>query len=1182
MKEAKWNPHAGGGADGHATSSAWPAETEKAIDAGPAAGQKQRGQKRRLSGHAGDGKAAGAAADAAAGAGHVQGRKRPRGVGLEMDGSAMDGEGGVERALLQAQADELVASCRVNQDDMRAEMDAVLTKVKDAICAISPHTVYATDAAEYLTDLGMGAKMTLEFVPPTEVFWIGSYSLGTLTQDNLVTDLAVRMPDSCFPAASRDFLHYRYHAKRLLYLTCMQRRLQEQELMASHHYGVLRNDPRRPVLEFVPGLKLSFRGLRIRVIPITSPQCFPMRRLGPDRSSVGNGQGKGKKQEKLASSTNYNGSVLGDMLAKEHHEYLQQILGKKDGSAYLDAIILLKEWARAHRLGGPNGMSGFVWAMIVAHLVETRAVVPSMKCMSVFRAVMEFVARRPKIQQVKSPPAELHPESVAPPNPASFGSHSPCVLLGPFGWLNLAEHESQSSAVLLKGFAQRALGLVTKPVSALETFETLFMESSHPLASVDYCLAVYVPDAGEPVLDKDGPLWRSQERKVEALAQRALGKRAQVVHAIPRECKAIDPHARMPRLVSQPICLAVHVEQEHAFQLIDKGPSPEEENAAKAFRSFWGPRSERRHFPDGIVCEVMSWECRLSERHHIPDRIVQHALMRHLPSGTKVHTYSHLLDGALECPGSDLDSQIQSHRSILSSAEKLGSILQSMNGLALKILSTQPLGPIARHMSVFTPLANPLANKLVNPHLESKVPRCLDPVDVLVEMVSTGAWPLNPDAYMKTKASFGTQVAMALEASSGLRATATENGVDVLMDGFVFRLRIYTHNREEMFAAAGIRSELLRLSQHHGLVSLVSGQHQSFALSTRLSKRWIASQMMANDFCEDVIELLMVAAYTSPSCLMPPASPLAGFARFLLLLSSWPWPDRPLVVDPTNELTADDHRAARNAFDVLKQSAAAPSTCMFICTPKDRLSTITEARPRREAVGRAAALAKTALADMGRQTDAQRWLPAASGEAQPLEAGLMGVLQTRLDDYDVLIHLRREALPHPQQAVRQPSLAALQRKLKQDRAQSLGRHEDEGVATTSEGPSGGVPEERRFVIAAFPSRVVRSRKAAELRKQVLIGFDPVARYIGELEGRFGRLALFCHDPHGGRVVGVKWRAEAFLPQPMDPSCSHFLIPHGVMPAGDASADMQFVPDVMAVVEDMLALGEGLVHDVQLL
>lgn len=62
-------------------------------------------------------------------------------------------------------------------------------------------------------------------------------------------------------------------------------------------------------------------------------------------------------------------------------------------------------------------------------------------------------------------------------------------------------------------------------------------------------------------------------------------------------------------------------------------------------------------------------------------------------------------------------------------------------------------------------------------------------------------------------------------------------------------------------------------------------------------------------------------------------SPLAGFIRFLHLLSTHPWQDRPLVVDPTTQLTPLQHRAIQTQYDHAKANKAAKGFC--ICSPTD-------------------------------------------------------------------------------------------------------------------------------------------------------------------------------------------------------------------------------------------------------
>lgn len=47
-----------------------------------------------------------------------------------------------------------------------------------------------------------------------------------------------------------------------------------------------------------------------------------------------------------------------------------------------------------------------------------------------------------------------------------------------------------------------------------------------------------------------------------------------------------------------------------------------------------------------------------------------------------------------------------------------------------------------------------------------------------------------------------------------------------------------------------------------------------------------------------------------------------------------------------------------------------------------------------------------------------------------------------------------------------------------------------------------------------------------MRRELLVGFDPLPLYLSLLESRFSDLAVFCADFVGGALVGVKWRPAA--------------------------------------------------------
>ena len=63
-------------------------------------------------------------------------------------------------------------------------------------------------------------------------------------------------------------------------------------------------------------------------------------------------------------------------------------------------------------------------------------------------------------------------------------------------------------------------------------------------------------------------------------------------------------------------------------------------------------------------------------------------------------------------------------------------------------------------------------------------------------------------------------------------------------------------------------------------------------------------------------------------------SPLAGFARFLHLLSNHPWKDRPLIVDPSSQLTPKQHKHIQTTFDAAKADGGGVRG-FTVCTPSD-------------------------------------------------------------------------------------------------------------------------------------------------------------------------------------------------------------------------------------------------------
>lgn len=77
----------------------------------------------------------------------------------------------------------------------------------------------------------------------------------------------------------------------------------------------------------------------------------------------------------------------------------------------------------------------------------------------------------------------------------------------------------------------------------------------------------------------------------------------------------------------------------------------------------------------------------------------------------------------------------------------------------------------------------------------------------------------------------------------------------------------------------------------------------------------------------EAVELLVASLFSDEAPLAPPATGLAGFLRFLLLLAGHDWATAPLLVDPQSELTAADREAAMEAFTLSRDRGAC---CFFI------------------------------------------------------------------------------------------------------------------------------------------------------------------------------------------------------------------------------------------------------------
>ena len=764
------------------------------------------------------------------------------------------------------------------------------------------------------------------------------------------------------------------------------------------------------------------------------------------------------------------------------------------------------------------------------------------------------------------------------------------IFLDSTGWLNLASGVSAAALKQAQICAQRTTALLSASAGP-DAFDAVFL-ARHSLVSLyDAWYKVTVPDEesqsmGSIAYASDVPCWTQNDRKAAEIAVKALGDRATLVRVIYRSAvptKEISKKIKKGGSAFIPVrpyaLLAIRIDPTIALRGVDIGPAADSGPSAAQFRSFWGQKSELRRFQDGRISEAVVWETSPSQRHVIIDNIVQYALQRHLPSGTLVVGSSGAMDCALNRRHGSQDADVAAVRLCEAAIVRLGKRLRTLDGLTLKIVGTQPLAPVLRHAAVFPPQPHLLAGAahadVFDPDSES-IPRCVSAVEVLCQLEGSGKWPDGPAAFAKMKSALGIELAQTLQSGFGIEASASEEYIDVLTDGFAFRLILNTERDAAMQQMALIADGMphpppeedvsLRV-WHHGTIAAAAAVNPAFEPSVRLAKRWIASQWLSPHFREEAIELIVAVAFTSGDGVAAPApgSRIAGFLRFLNLLGNHPWTAAPLLADVASGDPGQKRReAAARAHAAQRAAELAPA--MFITGPKDdQCVGWTREHPTKPMLHRAAVLARRAAEDIeaglcGGNTSSTR---TAADDVAVVGKVLETVFSHDESEYEVVIRLRSDALPNRDEAIQGINKG---KKVSGDKP----RWKEMAPEISPE-----IAKRSRAVLKGIPRSVLVSRGAFAVRRELLVGFDPLPLYVSLLEERFGGVAVICADYVGGSAVGLKLRGPALQNGPLRPEAAHATQPVGVGEDG-----LILGPDFVAIAADAMALGAGLVEKVQ--
>jgi len=408
-------------------------------------------------------------------------------------------------------------------------------------------------------------------------------------------------------------------------------------------------------------------------------------------------------------------------------------------------------------------------------------------------------------------------------------------------------------------------------------------------------------------------------------------------------------------------------------------------------------------------------------------------------------------------------------------------------------------------------------------------------LEAVITFEASSKWSDDLEAIGSLKTAFYAHMAESLARHSKLACKVNRAWLRVFSDGFAFQFTI-AHPREleilkkeKPEEAPKCELDQVMRPLHSRMAHGLHMKHPTYGPTVRLALRWLHAHLFSGKFQPEMIELMVASLFVSPSPYVMPVSPTAGFIRFLKLLVTFDWENSALVVDINSELTSDDIAGIRKEVDGMVESGKKKELPVFIVTAKDREHSQWTRGLSSQIWNRIVTYAKKSIGMLDQVPAGQPSIFADSISAKI-------VFQNELTDFDTIIHLSRSAIPNWAQALHGSSKPPARGKL------SLSQYKNLQINLDG----------------------------------LLVGFDPVKKYVQLLDETFGDLAMFFYDQLGGDIVAVVWKPAAFLPCPFRVTEVHNRIPIEVSQLDK----VQTVPNIVSILADCQSLGKGLVERIE--
>ncbi|KAM9992348.1 hypothetical protein ACTFIY_009788 [Dictyostelium cf. discoideum] len=1095
--------------------------------------------------------------------------------------------------LFRLQMVELFKEIKIDYSKL-SSLESALHQLKSVIEKIpSDQQVTITEAnieKIKLFDFNGGEGLSIQYSKPFQIDVVGSFMTRSVLKSNENVDLMIEIPKSVFD--SKDANDFKYFNKRNLYMLKIFNSVSKVSRFSDISFKNFNGDSNKQIIVIRPkedpktGARTKFQ---IRIIPTIPNDLFNIfTKFHPNMSclffernnfkietfkeddskeinnlnnnNIIDSKNKKKSFDEIKRTPFYNNSILEDIFINDH----MQLINEKCENApvLIDTMLLIKLWLKIKKIPTVNS---FQLSMLLIHLYSIGKVNKSMSSYQAFRMVMVYICKEFQKKPIQFMKLSSEFTNVIKQNQYQdeFEKLYPVALIDNSGLLNIW------SSISVWGFKQLIIEarLVIENLDSGNGFEEIFMTKFHFYQEYDMIISIKI---NKQLLNTQQSLkvptndYYQQDTylnyRIYQLIKKSLTKRVTKINILKINDDQDQENENENGDDEIKIIIGLKVNSENWLSVIDLGPPADHVNASK-FREFWGNKSQIRRFKDGSILEAVTWNPKNGSRHLVIEEIIKYTLNYHLQIPTdNVRSIVSELDQLI------VSEQVQDHTLlVLSAKQKLISTIQSL-GLPLSVEAYPSIDPALRYTSI-------LCTK-DDRYLENQ------PISILLQFEQSQQWTKDVDSINALKQAFLLKIARELQ-STPFQPRLTQKYVDLCVDGFIFRCIAYYPKEiefmREQWLLDGLdeQESLQRNSQHHTFIQSLHTTHSSYGPTARIALRWIHSHLFSDFIDHQTVELLVASLYkvtenqnqkddsSSLDTSSIPKTPIMGFLRFLFLLYTFDFDEKPLLVDYLNSMDKNIQLSIKSTFDIQKKSQNPP--LLFIATEKDppsmwfRKTTITN-RQQWEKI----------------KLFAQKSIELIESNYSSISFNWLSIFQPSFIEFDAIFNLDEFLIPNHSREISN----LINNK-------NFNNNNTQTTTTTNIPPpppstTTTIIQAKKPVFRNISKKIqqpqifnqTQNQNFNELYNNLQPGFNPVLILVQELKDRFSDYFTIQYDLVGGNKFALKWKSEAFLPTPFKPSKSKY----SIQIAKDSNL---IIPNIFEIINEIQMLGGKLIKTFKL-